>query len=186
MFWAFTLGDAFVSALATGLTFHHFDIMQQTGGLDAQTAVAVFAPLGIVSAGANLVTGYAMDRIEPRWLLSLMLLLLCVSLVLPIYTTSLGWVWAYGTVAGLAQGMKGVIQGSAYAHYFGRTALGEIKGWATTVSVAATAAGPYLFALGFEAFESYTPILLLSAIPPLALAIALPRLQPYGADGTVR
>lgn len=54
VFWAFTLGDAFVSALATGLTFHHFDIMQQTGGLNAETAVAVFAPLGIVSAGANL------------------------------------------------------------------------------------------------------------------------------------
>ncbi|PSP19537.1 MAG: hypothetical protein BRC58_00010 [Cyanobacteria bacterium QS_8_64_29] len=94
--------------------------------------------------------------------------------------------WAYGTVSGLAQGMKGVIQGSAYAHYFGRTALGEIKGWATTVSVAATTAGPYLFALGFEAFGSYVPILVLSAVPPLLLALALPRLSPYRADGVVR
>ena len=82
--------------------------------------------------------------------------------------------------------MKGVIQGSVYAHYFGRSHLGEIKGLATTISVAGTAFGPYLFALGFDYFGNYGPILLLSALMPLVVAIAAPWLKPFAADGSVR
>ncbi|WP_071515756.1 MFS transporter [Geitlerinema sp. PCC 9228] len=185
-FWVFTLGDVFVSALATGLIFHHYDIMQQMGGLENQVAVAVFAPLGVVTAVTNLLTGFFIDRVEPRFLLSVMLLFLCVSLVLPIFVSNLIWMWIYGTIAGIIQGMKGVIQGSVYAHYFGRSQLGEIKGFATTLAVASTAFGPYLFALGFDIFGSYAQIFLLSMLPPLILAVAVPWLSPYTRGGEVR
>ena len=185
-FWLFTIGDVLVSALATGLIFHHYDIMEQASGLDTDVAVAVFAPLGFISASVNLLTGYLIDRVEPRFLLSIMLLFLCISLVMPPRVTSLEWVWGYGLILGVTQGMKGVIQGSVYAHYFGRSHLGEIKGLATTISVAGTAFGPYLFALGFDYFGNYGPILLLSALMPLVVAIAAPWLKPFAADGSVR
>jgi predicted outer membrane lipoprotein len=78
---------------------------------------------------------------------------------------------AYGSLLGLMQGMNGVIQAGVYAHYFGRSHLGSISGLATTITVAGTAFGPVLFAVGYERFGSYAPILGLTLTVPLAVAL---------------
>ena len=184
-FWLFSVSDFFVAALGTGLIFHHYDIMA-VGGVDRLAAAAVFVPFGFITAGTNLLTGVPMDRVPPRFLLSLMLLLLCASLAFaPYATTPGGLVLAYGVVLGLSQGMKGAIQGSVYAHLFGREHIGAIKGFAITLSVAGTAFGPLLFALGTGWLGGYTPILLLSALPPLMVALAAPFFRPLRADGSI-
>lgn len=183
-FWLFSVSDFFVAALGTGLIFHHYDIMA-SGGIDRLAAAAVFVPFGFITAGTNLFTGILMDRVPPRFLLSIMLLLLCVSLAFAPYVTTPGLVLAYGVILGLSQGMKGAIQGSIYAYYFGREHIGAIKGFAITLSVAGTALGPLLFALGTDWLGGYTPILLLSALPPLIVALAAPFFRPLKADGSI-
>jgi hypothetical protein len=82
--------------------------------------------------------------------------------------------------------MKGAIQGSVYAHYFGREHIGAIKGFAITLSVAGTVFGPLLFALGTERLGGYTAVLLVSTLLPLAVALAAPFFKPRAADGSVR
>lgn len=183
-FWLFSSSDFFVAALGTGLIFHHYDIMA-SGGVDRLAAAAVFVPFGFITAGTNLVTGVLMDRVPPRFLLSVMLLLLCASLVFAPQVTTPTLVLVYGAVLGLSQGMKGAIQGSVYAYYFGRAHIGAIKGFAITLSVAGTAFGPPLFALGMGWLGGYAPILFLSALPPLIVALLAPFLRPLKADGSV-
>lgn len=183
-FWLFSVSDFFVAALGTGLIFHHYDIMA-SGGVDRLAAAAVFVPFGFITAGTNLLTGVLMDRVPPRFLLCVMLLLLCGSLVLAPHVTTPTLVLVYGAVLGLSQGMKGAIQGSVYAYLFGREHIGAIKGFAITLSVAGTAFGPLLFALGLGWFGGYTPILLLSALPPLIVALAAPFFRPLNADGSI-
>ncbi len=126
-----------------------------------------------------------MDRLPPRFLLSVMLLLLCASLVFAPFVSTPALVLAYGAVLGLSQGMKGSIQGSVYAYYFGRAHIGAIKGFALTLSVAGTAFGPLLFALGTDWLGGYAPILFLSALPPLLIALLAPFLKPLRANGSV-
>jgi sugar phosphate permease len=181
-FWLVAAGDVAVAALSTGLVFHHFDIVAQ-GGVGRAAAAAMFLPLGLVSAAANVGTGALLDRIPPRFALAAMLVFQAVALVLG------GWVagpllWAYGASIGVAQGMKGAIAGAVFAAYFGRRHIGAIKGFATTLSVAGTALGPLAFALGRDLSGGYLPVLLASAVVPAALAAASLRLRPPGGPAS--
>jgi len=183
-FWVFSSGDFLVAALGTGLIFHHYDIMA-AGGVDRLAAAAVFIPFGFITAGTNLLTGVLMDRVAPRFLLSVMLAFLCTSLLFAPFVSHPSLVLVYGVILGLSQGMKGAIQGSVYANLFGRAHIGAIKGFAVTLSVAGTAFGPLLFALGVQWFGGYGPILLVSAIPPFALACTALFLKLAKPDGQV-
>lgn len=177
IFWLFSGGSLCVAALGTGLIFHHYSIMASSG-MDRTMAAMMYVPLGIVMAGANLLTGFLLDRIPPRFLLSAVQLLLCSALFVATQVTETTGILLYGSLLGLMQGMNAALQSGVYAYYFGRQHLGSINGLATTIMVAGTAFGPILFALGFEQFGNYAPVLLLSGIAPLIIAMVAPLNQP--------
>jgi MFS transporter, OFA family, oxalate/formate antiporter len=184
-FWVFLAGDFWVSGLGTGLVFHHFSILAE-GGLDRFAAAAVFVPLSLVAAGANLASGFLLDRVSPRLLLSVSLFFLATALVMAVRVTGPEGVIAYGAVLGLATGIRAAVAASSYAHYFGRAHIGAIKGMASTGSVAASSVGPLLFAFGMERLGGYGTVLAVSALFPLAQALVLPFLRLQRADGGVR
>lgn len=175
-FWLITAGDVAVSAFGTGLVFHHFDILAQSG-VERAAAAAVFVPLGLVTAAGNIGAGALLDRVAPRFVLVATLAFLAGALVLAGWLPP-GTLLVYGTLIGLAQGMKSAISGSIFAAYFGRRHIGAIKGFATTISVAGTAIGPLAFAVGRDLSGSYLPVLLATAAVPAALAAASLWLRP--------
>jgi predicted MFS family arabinose efflux permease len=158
-FWLFAMSNLSVAALVTGLVFHHYSIMD-TSGVDRPIAALIFVPFGIVMAGANLFTGILVDRVSPRLLLGVTMSLLSLALLMAtrVYTTEA--MLLYGSLLGFMQGMSIALQAVVYAHYFGRLHLGSINGLATTIAIAGTAFGPILFALGFDYFGSYAPVLM--------------------------
>lgn len=168
-FWLFTAGNICVAMLGTGLIFHHYSIMA-AADIDRSVAAMVFVPFGLVTACSNLVTGFLLDRISPRFLLAAMLLLLCSALLLAVRITTEEGMLLYGMLLGLMQGMNGVLQSGVYAYYFGRSHLGSISGFATTLTVIGTATGPFFFALGLEQLGSYSAILSLLVLLPLIVA----------------
>lgn len=170
-FWLFTSGNFCVAALGTGLLFHHYSIMA-TSGVAREVAALVFVPFGLVTAGSNLLSGFLLDRLSPRYLLATMLGLLIGALLLAVHIRQPEWMLVYGVLLGLMQGLNGVLQGGVYAHYFGRSHLGAISGLATTLMVAGTAFGPLGFALGFEQFGHYGPTLAGLALFPFLVAAA--------------
>ncbi|HKI58168.1 MAG TPA: MFS transporter [Longimicrobiales bacterium] len=182
-FWLFVIANALISALTTGLIFHHFSIMA-AGGLDRAAAARVFVPFGAVTAAANLVAGVLMDRVPPRFLLAGMLVAQAAALGIAA-TMGPALVLAYGALLGLTMGMKGGVQGAVFAYYFGRRHLGAVKGTASTIGVVGTAAGPPLFALAHAASGAYAPVLLASAVPALALAGVAAFVRPFRPDGSV-
>lgn len=176
-FWLFVAGACCVSAFSTGLVFHHYAIMA-ANGLNRTVAATMFIPFGFVLAGSNLTTGILMDRVPPRFLLSTVLTFLCAALLFAPHVTSPTLVLAYGVLLGLMQGMQGAISASVYAYYFGRRHIGIIRGFTSTITIAGTAFGPLLFALGFAAFGGFALILALAALPPLTIAIMAPFIRP--------
>ena len=183
-FWLFIAGNFLVAAFGTGLLFHHYSIMA-AGGLDRVAAATVFVPLGFAAAAGNVAGGALMDRVPPRFLLSAVLALLATALVLASRVSGVEAILVYGALLGVMQGMNGAVTASVHAHYFGRLHIGSIKGFAATLSVAGTAFGPLVFALGLDLGGSYAPVLIGSAVLPLALAVATPFFRPFRAPGVV-
>src|SRR5690606_31127093 len=143
-------------------------------GLDRAAAALVFVGYGFVSAGANLLTGFLLDRIPPRFLLSAALAAMVTAMLTATSITSPTGVVVYGSILGVMQGMSQAIQSSVYAYYFGRLHIGAVKGLATTITVAGTAAGLLIVALGYDLNGGYGPVLAISAIVPAVLALASP------------
>ena len=182
-FWLFTAGDFWISALGTGLIFHHFSIMSESG-LDRIAAATVFIPLAFVTAGTGFAAGMLLDRMSPRILLVAALLFQSAALLMATRVAGPDLILVYGMILGVSQGTRNAISASAYAHYFGRTHIGAIKGLATTITVAGTSVGPLVFALGMEWFGGYGAILALAAIPPALQALITPFVRPLPAgDG---
>ena len=168
-FWYLAASVATISALSTGLVFHHFDLMS-VRGMDRLAAAGVFVPLAFVSAGANFGSGLLLDRVAPRFMVCVMLLAMTASLVAATLVQGSS-LWLYGGLLGLTQGTMGAVSGTVFAAYFGRRAIGGIKGTAQTLSVAGAAAGPVLLAWGQSVADSYVPVLLITALWPLGLAV---------------
>jgi MFS family permease len=172
-FWLFTAAGVCTAGLGTGLLFHHFSILAE-GGVGRDLAAQFFIPLGVVTAVANLGTGWLVDRTPPRLLLAGQLGLFGLMMgLLPMANTTVE-VWAYGGVFGVSQGMQQALLGSAYAHYFGRLHHGTIRGVANTVFIGGTAIGPALLALGPDLLSGFAPILrLLTPVPALLAGLAV-------------
>ena len=177
IFWLFTAATITTSMLATGLLFHNYSILAENG-LSRDLATKVFIPIGFLAAAANLITGYLLDKIAPRYALSVAMFLLLAALGLATQISSLAGIYFYGAMLGTMQGTAGAISSTVFAHHFGRRHLGAIKGLVTTLSVAGSALGPVLFSFGYDVFGSYTTIILLSALLPLAIGVAAPFIKP--------
>ncbi|MEX1249237.1 MAG: MFS transporter [Acidimicrobiia bacterium] len=174
--WLYVTGGFLTSAIGTGLIFHHYSIMAENG-ISRSGATVMFVSYGLVAAGANLITGFLIDRTPPRFLMSGSLLLLVAAMAAAPRIGTAGAVVGYGAVLGAMQGMSQAVQSTVYAHYFGRLHIGAIKGFANTITIAGSAAGPLLLALGFEITGSYSPVLLWTALLPLAIGLVTPFLR---------
>lgn len=174
-FWLFATGAFLTSMLGTGLVFHHFSVMEQNG-LGRAVAATMFVSLGIAQALSNLTTGWLLDRVAPRFLLSVGQGAMAAAMILATSVTD-DTVLVYGLVFGIMQGTSGAINATVYPHYFGRANQGAIKGMVSTIGVAGSAIGPLLLAVSFDVSGSYRPVLLVSALAPAAIALIAPWLR---------
>lgn len=102
-----------------------------------------------------------------------MVLLVASLSVLPLIGP--GWsVMAFGLLLGAAGGSIRSVEAAAYAHHFGTSDLGGIRGIATTISVGSTAFGPLALAAGRDAFGGFVQVTLLLVALPVIVAIATP------------
>ncbi|MDF1521664.1 MAG: MFS transporter [Trueperaceae bacterium] len=170
-FWLLAGSVAMMSALGTGLIFHHFDLMAARG-IDRAAAATVFTPFALVIAATNLGAGALIDRLNARVPVVAMLVLqaACLAAATVVAGPTLP---LYGVLLGVTQGTMGVVSGSLFAKVFGRAAIGGIKGTAQTLSVAGAAAGPVLLALGIPFLGGYGPALWALVPLPLLLAIGV-------------
>lgn len=175
-FWLFAAGAFLTATLGTGLVFHHFSVMEQNG-IGRAVAATVFVFLGITQAAVNLVTGWLLDRVPPRFLLAVAQAAMATAMVLATHVTGGSSVVVYGIVFGVMQGMSGAITATVYPHYFGRSHQGAIKGMVSTMTVAGSALGPLLLAVGFDVSGSYRPVLLAAALAPATIALVAPWLR---------
>ncbi|MEM1434140.1 MAG: MFS transporter [Pseudomonadota bacterium] len=161
IFWAYSLGLAVHALFGTAFTFHIVDLFALADRSRDQ-AFAYFLPAAIVSTLVNLLFSWLADRISLKPLLLLMLVMFaCGTLGLMLLEKKLGYgllVLGYGAGGGL----WGVLSNLAFIRHHGRLHLGEISGFNASVTVFASAIGPFLFSIARAWSGSYLPALWVS------------------------
>lgn len=172
MFWAIAAGPLASGMLVTAISFHLVSLLGQRG-FSAAAAAATFVPQAVGSLLATFGMGVLTDRVPPKLLISASMGVLTLALLSTRLVTR-GWAAAgFGLALGAAAGSPRAVENAAMAHYFGLAHLGSIRGFVSSMNVAASAVGPPILALGYAQAGSYGPIvLLLTTIPAVVAAFA--------------
>jgi len=173
MFWAIAAAVAASGMLSTALNFHQIAALGEQGLSPAQAALN-FVPQAIATMTITIGVGALTDRIAPKFGLVFAMVLLGGAL-LSLSLVSDAWTaMGYGILLGASGGAVRTVEAAAFAHYFGTTHLGAIRGLVTTISVSSTAVGPLALSLGQQALGSYgAAATVLAVIPAIVIVAAL-------------
>lgn len=171
MFWVIVTGVGTLSLVSTALTFHQVDVLAERG-LDPAQAAMTFLPQTLAGLGATLLVGAVLDRWSPRPVMIGSMLSLAGALVIGTVLAP-GWTaFCYGIALGVAGNSFRTVEAAAMPRYFGVENIGAVRGVVHAVTVAASAVGPVLLALGHDLTGSYRPLLLGLICLPLLLIVA--------------
>lgn len=153
-FWLYSAGLSIHALFGTAVTFHIVSIFADADRTRTE-AFAYFLPQAMVSTSVNLLASWLVDqhRLKP-----FLVVMLSAFLFGAIGLMNLDRSWGYGLLVagfGTGGGLWGVISNVAFIRLFGSLHLGEISGLNTSLTVFASAIGPFLFSLGHELFGSY-------------------------------
>lgn len=166
IFWVIAAGVTVMATLGTAMTFHQISLLGERG-LTPSEAAATFLPLMIAGLAATLLVGYLADRVADRVLIIGALSTLTLALVMAAFASPGLSAVGYGIALGAAMNSFHTIEAVAFPHCFGLGHLGSIRGIVHTFSVAGSAFGPLLLALGHSWADSYRPIVLAFTVVPL-------------------
>ena len=168
-FWVLTGVMVVSSALITGVTFHHFALME-AAGLTTGEAAAVFVPQMVGTVAAGFIWAWLTDRVSAR--------LLLISCQASLLGAHLSYVWVspgigaaiYSLLLGANGGSIRALASALYPKWFGTENIGAIRGLATAFGVGASAIGPLIVALGFRATGDYVSLnYFLALVPGVAI-----------------
>jgi MFS family permease len=181
LFWALVLPLSVTGLVGTGMIFHQVSIFEERG-LSATAAAAVFVPYAIVSAASSIFAGYFIDRVGPKPVYVVAMLLLLGAMGMSFFINSLALGAAYAASLGMASGASQVVGSVAWAHYYGRFGLGRVQGSAMMVNIAASALGPLPLAWLQSQLGRFDLSIAVLAVLPVAgiLAVTLVRRTPGG------
>ena len=168
-FWVLTGVMVVSSALITGVTFHHFALME-AAGLTTGEAAAVFVPQMAGTVAAGFIWAWLTDRVSAKFLL--------VSCQASLLGAHLSYAWVspgigaaiYSLLLGVNGGSIRALASALYPKWFGTENIGAIRGLATAFGVGASAIGPLIVALGFRATGDYVSLnYFLALVPGVAI-----------------
>jgi len=169
-FWSFTLGSASHVFLLTAIIFHFSSIAAEASRTRSE-AFAIFIPMSLVGIASRFIAGYLSDRIRIKWLLIAMMSAQTIGTAgMLLFASRSGW-WLTAAGYGIAGGIFGTTMNVTWPRFFGRDNLGAIAGLNMSILVFASAIGPWLFSIVFEATGSLHPIIALSLLCPLVITV---------------
>lgn len=170
MFWAVGAAVTTSGMIGTALGFHQISLLGERGLTVAQAA-ANFLPQTAAAIVGTLVMGVLVDRIAPRVLVAASMTAIAAAMLLAQIAAPGLLAVAFGMALGLGSGSIRTLEAAAFPRYFGVAHVGAIRGSVMSLSVAGTAFGPLLLALGFERYGSYGPVLSMLLVIPAAVAV---------------
>ncbi len=171
-FWAVVLGLAANALVNTGLTFH-IQAIGAEAGISLARAVAVFIPASIITVPLGFSASILTERIPAKFfIVSLALAQLLSYISVQFMSTPVGYLMLILGL-GLSGGFMAPLQTAIIPKLFGRLHLGSLNGVVVSITVIASAIGPFTFSLINDQIGSLRAgITLMSIIPIFSLFFA--------------
>jgi MFS family permease len=176
-FWMLALPMAAGPFVVTALVFHQASIFAERG-LSAAVAAGVFTAFAASSALMMVTAGFLVERIGPKRMALFNLLLMFSGVAWLTQMNSAPGAVLYAVLLGASSGGQSVVQGVAWATYYGRQGLGRLQGAAAMVTISAAALAPLPLAALQQSAGNYGLGLALFALVPLACFIILLAFRP--------
>lgn len=165
-YWLLLVVVCIPALVNTGLTFHLISIFKENGLTNGMAAI-VLSLMAIVGFPISIVAGFVLDRVKVNLILAGIFVGEIVFLILLQFTDSVGMALVFGILWGFSNGFERIALNYVWPSYFGRMALGSIKGSAMTIMVIGSALGPLPFGFAFDLFGGYQEIILITLIFPV-------------------
>ncbi len=169
-FWFVGIISMLAPMVSTGLMFHFFSIMNQKG-IGKSEASVIIGLIALPGLFMPVIAGFVIDKVRSKYLISMTLTIISISLFLMIYIHSPLTASIFMIVYGFSVNIQGVTIGVIWAKYFGRKHLGSIRGAATVFGVIGSAFGPVPFALSYDYTGSYNNVFIVMAFITTILII---------------
>jgi MFS family permease len=180
-FWLILFCVAVPSMVNTGLTFHFFSILGESG-ITKTTSAFVLSIMAILALPVTLIAGFINERFKVHYVIAASFLGQVIVMFILLNTHSVNMAIVFGVVRGIVGGFEAISLGIIWPNYFGRKHLGSIKGFAMTTMVIGSAFGPLPFGIAYDIFGGYSEIIILMMLFPLlgiAAALASPQPKKY-------
>lgn len=174
-FWLVTLSVSLMSLAGGGVNLHQIPHLVDRG-LSAETAALVITLVAVFGGAGVILEGIFDAKIGARWTMMIGLVGSAAGLAILINVHSVQMALAFAVVNGLFFGLLVASNQVVFADYFGREALGAIRGSATPFQLGTNAFGPILAGAAFDLTGSYTaafvPFTFAYIVAAAALAMA--------------
>ncbi len=180
-FWLVTLAVSLMSLAGGAINLHQIPHLEDRG-LSPDTAALVITVVAVFGGAGVLLEGYVDSKVGARWTMVVGLLGSAVGMVFLISVHGLGMALIFAVIYGLSFGIMVASNQVVFADYFGREALGAIRGAAAPIQLCLNAVGPVLAGAAYDLTGGYSaafiPFMVAYIIAAGALVIATKPVPP--------
>ena len=150
------------SFVTTSIHFHWFSYLTDAGVSSVVAVISVsLSPL--VSMPVSIAAGFAAERVPVQRLMAASYFLMGASIALFLFADNALLSYLFGVVFGTATGILFTVMNVVWADYFGREAVGGIRGLVSPIHMLSNSLGPLTAAWSFDVTGSYALIFTVSA-----------------------
>jgi MFS family permease len=161
-----------------GVTTHQIPLLLHNG-VPAGTAAAMVSVYAVCWTLGGVIWGFVAERVLGRYALALIYIAGAVATLVLLRADGAGPAVVFALIYGLTIGGSSTLEAVIWADYYGRTAIGSIRGFARPFLMAANALGPLSAGIAVDALGSYElPYLGFAAITLVAAVLMLLALPP--------
>ncbi|MDQ0338779.1 MFS family permease [Caldalkalibacillus uzonensis] len=170
-FWLILFCVGVPSMVNTGITFHLFSILAESG-IGRGTTAFLLSLVPLIGFVCSLAAGFIMEKVKVHYVLCVTFLIELGSIMILLLGSSVYTILFFVLLWGIFEGFLRVCVGVVWPNYFGREHLGTIRSVVTTVTVIGSALGPLPFGIAYDLYGRYSEVLLLIMLFPLLAVFA--------------
>ena len=170
-FWLLALATCASQFAGTGLTTHQTALLAENG-IDPMTVAGAIGLYGLIWTASTMTWGFLVERVPARLVLGMVSLCVAGCCVLALFAREPWMLLVYVAAYGIVGGARDALDATVWADYFGRRAVGAIRGLSRPFVVGSGALGGFVGAVGYDLAGNYTVVVLVFAAVSLAGAAA--------------